>query len=104
MLGDIQQRLRRKLHHIGHHADVRLQTVHGVVRGLVGELVQLQHVEAARLRLYTQRIGFGTRFFRAAEHAHHLVTARQKGFERGLAEILLTDQNDFHGVGVPCLF
>ena len=50
VLRNIEQRLRRKLHHVGHDADVRLQALHRVVRGLVGEFVELQHVEAARLR------------------------------------------------------
>jgi UTP--glucose-1-phosphate uridylyltransferase len=37
------------------------------VRRLVGEFVELQHVEAARLRFDPQRIGFGTRFFPATK-------------------------------------
>ena len=80
VLGDVEQRLRRKLHHIGHHPQVGRQRLHGLVCVLTRQLVQLKHLQAAHLRFHAQGVRLSARFFRAAKHAHHLVATRQKRF------------------------
>jgi hypothetical protein len=57
---------------------------------------QLEQLDALFLRRRLQRVRPGPGLLRRAENARDLVAARQEGLEHGLAEILLTDDGDFH--------
>ena len=65
--------------------------------GASRQIVELKHLHAARQGFEPHRVGFAARLFWSAEHASHLVASVDKGLQHGLAEILLSDDDDFHG-------
>jgi hypothetical protein len=94
---NVDEGLRCELQHIGHHADIGVQTTHR--RLCLGRLQrrELVHGQALLDRGHLQRVGPAARLFRGTEHRRDLVSAFQELLQHGLAEVLLADDHNLHG-------
>lgn len=96
VLRNVQERLRYKLQNVGHHTQIGIEVAHGLLSLLAFEAGKLEHLQSMCLSGLAQHVGFCTCFFGASKHGGDLIAARQKCFERCLAEILLSDECDSH--------
>jgi hypothetical protein len=60
------------------------------------EALEVENRHALLLRRHFQRVRTRSRLLRRAERACDRVAAGEEGFEHRLAEVLLTDNRDFH--------
>jgi hypothetical protein len=95
-LRDADEVLRRELQHEGHDADVDVQVLQRLLRVIAFQRRELKHLHALLLRRDLQRIGTGPRFLGSTEHTRYFVLAGKERFQDGLAEVLLTNDGDFH--------
>ena len=78
VLGDVHQRLRHKLQHIGHHADICIQLTHGLLGLYARELVKLEYGQTQGLCGSTEGIRFFTGFFGFAKDPGNCVATGHK--------------------------
>jgi hypothetical protein len=95
-LRDVDEILRRELQHERHDAEVDVELFQGLLCLITLQGGELEQRHALLLRRHLERIGARTGLLRRAEHARHLVLAREERLEHRLAEILLADDGDFH--------
>ena len=96
VLGDRTELRRGEEQNIGHDAEIRPEVGERLLR-LVARISgkAMDHQPAFLCRHY-ERIRSGPGSLRRGENAGDLVSARDKGFEHGFAERLLTDDDDAH--------
>src|SRR3990170_2899556 len=109
-LRDVDEILRRELQHERHDAEVDVELFQGLLCLIALQGGELEQRHALLLRRHLERIGARAGLLRRAEHARHLVLAREERLEHRPAEILLSDDRDFHAAflggmdSAPALF
>ncbi len=101
---DVDEILWRELQHVGHDPDVDLQRAQRGARLVALERGELVHRDAPLLRCDLQRVGPRAFLLGRAEHPGDVVAAGEECLQHGLAEILLADDREFHGVLSLSLF
>jgi len=96
VLGDTDEILRRELQNERHYADLDIQALQRRFRLVALERSKLEYLDALLLRGGLQHIRLRARLLGSAKHARHFVAAREKRVQHRFAEILLSDDGEFH--------
>ena len=88
--------LRRELKDKGHDADVGASRLHGARGFRIPQRFELMDGQTFFLRGGAQGVRPCAFFFGSAEDGGDFVAASEKRFEHGFAEVLLSDNRDFH--------
>src|SRR5688572_15386673 len=96
VLRDPDELLRRELQHEGHDADVGGEVLHRLRGFRALQRRELEELESLLLRRDLHGVGLRALLLGCHEDARHGVAAREEGLEDRLAEILLSDDGNFH--------
>ena len=94
----VHELLRRELKHKSHDADISAGGLHRPRRFRIAQRFELMDRQTFFLRGRPQRIRPSAFFLGRTEYSRNIVSAGEKRFEHGFAEILLSDDGDFHFV------
>ena len=88
--------LRSELQHIGHDAEIDIETAQGLQGLLTLERGQLEQPNSALLGRRPQRIGCGARLVGGAKNPGDGIAPLDEGVENGFTEFLLSDDGNAH--------